>query len=42
MTEKEVLNFRDDFQKAVAQLEKQYGVNIGLGPIRFDKNSLRN
>jgi len=41
MTEKEVLNFRDDFQKAVAQLEKQYGVNIGLGPIRFDENSLR-
>ena len=41
MTKQEVKNFRNDFQKAIAQLEKQYGVNIGLGTIRFDENSLR-
>lgn len=41
MTNQEVKNFRNDFQKAIAQLEKQYGVNIGLGTIRFDENSLR-
>ena len=31
MTKQEVQQFRADFQKAVAQLENQYGVNIGLG-----------
>ena len=41
MTNQEVKNFRNDFQKAIAQLEKQYGVNIGLGTILFDENSLR-
>lgn len=41
MTQLEIKNFRDDFQKAVAQLEKQYGVNIGLGTIRYDDNGLR-
>jgi len=41
MTNQEVKNFRNDFQKAIVQLEKQYGVNIGLGTIRFDENSLR-
>ena len=41
MTRQEVQQFRTDFQKAVAQLEEQYGVNIGLGTIRFDVNGLR-
>lgn len=41
MTQLEIRNFRDDFQKAVIQLEKQYGVNIGLGAIRYDDNGLR-
>ena len=41
MTKVEVQQFRADFQKAVAQLENQYGVNIGLGTIRFDQNGLR-
>ena len=35
-----VSEFRSDFQKAVAQLEEQYGANISLGTIRFDANSL--
>ena len=41
MTSQEVKQFRADFQKAVAQLENQYGVNIGLGTIRYDVNGLR-
>ena len=41
MTKQEVQQFRADFQKAVAQLENQYGVNIGLGTIRFDQYGLR-
>lgn len=41
MTRQEVRQFRTDFQKAVAQLEEQYGVNIGLGTIRFDQDGLR-
>jgi len=41
MTKTEVKNFRSDFQKAVAQLEKQYSVQIGLGTIRFNNNELR-
>ena len=40
MTKQEVKSFRGDFQKAVAQLEAQYGVNISLGTIRFDVNGL--
>ena len=40
MTKVEVQKFRGDFQLAVAQLEKQYGVNISLGNIRFDVNGL--
>ena len=40
MTKQEVQTFRGDFQKAVAQLEEQYGVNISLGTIRFDVNGL--
>ena len=41
MTRQEVQQFRTDFQKAVAQLEEQYGVNIGLGTIRYDQDGLR-
>jgi len=41
MTKQEVKSFRGDFQKAVAQLEAQYGVRISLGTIRFDDNGLR-
>ena len=40
MTKQEVQKFRGDFQLAVAQLEKQYGVNVSLGTIRFDVNGL--
>jgi len=40
MTKQEVQQFRNDFQKAVEQLEKQYGMNIRLGTIRFDVNGL--
>jgi hypothetical protein len=40
MTKQEVQKFRGDFQQAVAQLEKQYGVNVSLGTIRFDQNGL--
>ena len=40
MTKQEVKSFRGDFQKAVAQLEAQYGVRISLGTIRFDVNGL--
>ena len=29
------------FQNAVQQLEKEYGVQISLGTIRFDQNELR-
>ena len=41
MTKQEVQKFRGDFQQAVAQLEKQYGVSISLGTIRFDESGLR-
>lgn len=41
MTKQEVKMFRGDFQKAVKQLEKQYGVNISLGTIRYDGEGLR-
>ena len=41
MTKQEVKNFRGDFQNAVAQLEKQYGVNISLGTISFNSEELR-
>lgn len=36
-----VKNFREDFQNAVQQLEKDYGVLISLGTISFDKDHLR-
>ena len=41
MTKQEVQNFRVDFQNAVAQLEKQYGVNINLGTISYNSEELR-
>lgn len=36
-----VKEFRADFQKAVAELEKKYGANISLGTIRFSEEELR-
>ena len=36
-----VQEFRSDFVKAVAQLEKDHGVTISLGTIRFDVGELR-
>tara|TARA_R110000737_G_scaffold310291_1_gene318878 strand:+ start:2411 stop:2755 length:345 start_codon:yes stop_codon:yes gene_type:complete len=36
-----VQEFRSDFSKAIAQLEKDHGVTISLGTIRFDANELR-
>ena len=41
MTKTEVKNFRNDFENAVAQLEKKYGAKISLGTIRFDESGLR-
>lgn len=41
LNKQKVQSFRGDFAKAVAQLEKQYGVTIALGTIRFDANELR-
>lgn len=41
LNKKIVENFRGDFAKAVAQLEKQYGVNIELGTITFNSSELR-
>ena len=36
-----VSKFRDDFEKAVEGLEKQYGCVIELGTIRYESNQLR-
>jgi hypothetical protein len=36
-----VKEFRNDFQLAVAKLEKEYGCNISLGTISFDGSELR-
>jgi len=41
MTSTEVKNFRSDFQNAVAQLQKKYGVNISTGTIRYTDSELR-
>jgi|TARA_R100000479_G_scaffold48089_1_gene22196 hypothetical protein len=41
LNRQKVQDFRVDFEKAVAQLEKDYGVYISLGTIRFDSNELR-
>ena len=36
LNKQKVKSFRGDFEKTVAQLEKEYGVTISLGTIRFD------
>ena len=41
LNKQKVQGFRGDFVKAVAQLEKDYGVTISLGTIRFDAQELR-
>ena len=41
LNKQKVQGFRGDFAKAVAQLEKDYGVTISLGTIRFDSQELR-
>ena len=41
LNKQKVKGFRSDFEKAVAQLEKDYGVTISLGTIRFDAQELR-
>jgi len=41
LNSQKVQSFRGDFEKAVAQLEKDYGVAISLGTIRFSSNELR-
>ena len=41
LNKQKVKGFRGDFEKAVAQLEKDYGVTISLGTIRFDAQELR-
>jgi len=41
LNKQKVKNFRNDFQNAVQELEKEYGVRISLGTIRFDQNELR-
>ena len=40
MTKTEVTEFRGEFAIAVQQLEKEFGVNISLGTIRYDVNGL--
>ena len=40
MTKAEVTEFRGEFAIAVQQLEKEFGVNISLGTIRYDVNGL--
>ena len=41
MTSTEVKNFRVDFQNAVTELQKKYGVNISTGAIRYSDSELR-
>ena len=41
LSKQKVKNFRTDFQSAVQQLEKEYGVNINLGTIRFNAHEMR-
>ena len=36
-----VREFRNDFQRAITQLEKDHGVTISLGTIRYDASELR-
>jgi len=41
INKQKVVEFRDEFQKAVEQLEKDFGVTISLGTISFNANELR-
>jgi dsDNA-specific endonuclease/ATPase MutS2 len=41
MTSTEVKNFRVDFQNAVKELQKKYGVNVNTGTITYTKDELR-
>ena len=41
LTKNDVKRFRGDFQKAVDQLERDYGVTISLGTIHYDSGGLR-
>ena len=41
LNKQKVKSFRGDFEETVAQLEKEYGVTISLGTIRFDAQELR-
>ena len=41
MTNTEVKNFRNDFENAVKELQKKYGVNISTGAIRYSDSELR-
>ena len=40
-TKQKVTNFRKDFQDAVLELEKKYGVTIKLGTLTYDDTSVR-
>ena len=40
-TNSKVKQFRDDFQNAVLELEKKYGVTIKLGTLTYDATSVR-
>ena len=40
-TESKVKSFRSDFQNAVLELEKKYGVTIKLGTLTYDDTSVR-
>ena len=41
LNKQKVQEFRGEFQKAVEQLEKDFGVAISLGAISFNANELR-
>ena len=41
LTKAKVQRFRSDFERSVDQLERDYGVTISLGTIRYDGKELR-
>ena len=41
MDKQTIREFRDDFDSAIAKLEKQYNMSIDLGNIRFNSEGLR-
>ena len=41
MTSTDVKNFRVDFENAVTELQKKYGVSINTGTIRYSDSELR-